>query len=240
MDYHILRNQVEGTIFRIETLEEHLWNPLVYNVGGAIYYLVAREFAPLEERLRSVKERLRMVPEVVALAKANVKNPPRVHTETAIQQNAGTISLIANELQSLIDEAPEMKKDLKPLQDKAVAALTYYGSWLEKDLLPESTGEFRLGEEKFRKKLGYVLQSDLTMEDILRRAEEDLITTQEALFEAAVPLYREYSRTNASLPSDKKLVIRTVLDRLAESRPNNDTIVDRARECLEACTDFTV
>lgn len=241
IDHQILRNHVELAIFRLETLKEHKWNPLVYNVGGAIYSLIARDFAPLDERLRSVLGRLRMVPEVAALAKANLRKPPIVHTETAIRQNVGTINLIRDQLTALLEEAPELKGEFVPVQSAAVAALEYYGSWLERDLLPESDGEFRLGEEMFRRKLEYVLQSDMTMEDILHRAEADLIDTQTRMFETALPLYHKYFSADGveDIPVDTKHVIKSVLDKLADTRPTNATIIDEANECLSECLEFT-
>jgi uncharacterized protein (DUF885 family) len=84
IDYSILKLNLERMIFENEELKEHEWNPLYYNMGNAIYSLVARDFAPLSERLGSVKSRLEGVPAVVGAAKANLKNPPKVFTETAI------------------------------------------------------------------------------------------------------------------------------------------------------------
>jgi uncharacterized protein (DUF885 family) len=241
IDYMILRNQVEGTIFRVQELREYEWNPLIYNVGGAIYYLIARDFAPLEQRMQSVKNRLARVPEVAALAKANLKNPPKVHTETAIQQNKGTMSLIQNQLDTFVaDMSDEFKREFEPIRKQAVDALEYYGSWLEKDLLPESNGEFRIGEKKFRKKLAHVLDADFTMEEILERAQADLVATQDAMYETALPLYEKYFDPEGAvaIPGDRKDVIKSVLDKLAEVSPNNDTIVDDARKCLTECEAF--
>lgn len=241
VDYYILRNQIEESVFRLETLKEHEWNPLVYNVGGAIYNLLARDFAPIEDRLRNVAARLDAIPEVVALAKANLKRPPRVHTETAIQQNAGTIGLIGEELDRFIAEAPHMIDEVQPARERALDALGYYGSWLEKDLLPLSDGDFRLGKEKFEKKLGYVLESALTAEEILERAERGLVETQQVLFETARPLFEQYfpGVPVDDGPDGRKRVISDVLGELAKSRPDNETIVDEARKCLEECRAFT-
>ena len=240
IDYFILKNHLEGSIYRLEELEEHKWNPLSYNVGGAIYDLLARDFAPLEKRLVSVKSRLEMVPRVAALAKANLKNPPRVHTETAIIQNRGTIKLIREELDSYVAGVPGFDAELAESREKAAAALEYYGSWLENDLLPASNGDFRLGVERFRKKLHYTLDSDMEMEEILRRAEADLARTREAIFKTALPLYQSHfpGRAVEDSPQKRKEVIKAVLDKLAESRPTNETIVDRARRCLAECTSF--
>jgi len=237
IDYEILRNQIESSIFQTEEIREFEWNPLVYNVGGSIYGLIARDFAPLDVRLRSVKERLGHIPGVLAAARANLTAPPKVHAETAILQNQGTISLIRDQLEELLEQAPDIREKLAPAQDSAIAALEEYGKWLEEDLLPRANGEFRLGEEKFRRKLAYTLHSDLSMEEILRRAEKRRDETEAALYETAVPLHNEYFPGAST--DDRKAVIRAVLDRLADEHASNDTIVDDARRSLEQVTAFT-
>jgi len=107
-------------------------------------------------------------------------------------------------------------------------------------LLPRSNGDFRLGDAKFRQKLRYALESDLTKELILQRAEADLKSTQEAMYKAALPLFKKYfpEDTTAAHLIDRKLVIKSVLNKLADQRPSNDTIVGLAREDLQATTDF--
>jgi uncharacterized protein (DUF885 family) len=238
VDYRIMRTQLEGNEFAYDQLREYEWNPLNYNVGSAIYNVVARDFAPLRDRLMSVKGRLEAVPEVCVQARKNLKNPPRVYTETAILQNKGNISLIRDDLQAFIEKTPEVKAELAPAQAKAIAALEDYGSWLEKDLLPRSNGDFRLGDAKFRKKLRFTLDSDLSKEEILRRAETELKTTQETMYEIALPLYKSFFPEKTAETSDRKQVIKAVLDRLAEKRPTNETIVPLARNTLQETTDF--
>ncbi|HEX9930463.1 MAG TPA: DUF885 domain-containing protein [Pyrinomonadaceae bacterium] len=240
IDARIMRDNLEYNLFQIDTLREYEWNPLSYNVGGAIDSLASRDFAPLKERLTNLKGRLEAMPAVITAAKANLKNPPRVYAETAIQQNAGVIGLIKDDIQQFVDGAPEMKTGLQPSRDKAIAALEDYGRWLKEDLLPRSNGDFRIGDAKFRQKLRFALESDLPKEEILKRAENDLRATQNTMYEVALPLYKKYfpNETNAAKLNDKKVVIKSVLNKLAESRPNNDTIVAQAEKDLQETTDF--
>jgi uncharacterized protein (DUF885 family) len=237
IDYQILKHQIKYDIFSIDTLREYEWNPRVYNFGGGIYSLIARDFAPLKERLQNVKERLKGIGAIIAAAKTNLRNPPRIHTETAILQNKGNISLITTELDQLLDEAPELKDEFKPIQEEAVAATEAYGKWLEEELLPRSNGDFRIGDEKYRKKLYYALDSDITKEEILQSAEKDLTETQTALFETALPLFRKYF-PNIDDFQDNKEVIKAVLDSLAEDHPTNATIIDLAKKDIETTTQF--
>jgi uncharacterized protein (DUF885 family) len=178
---------------------------------------------------------------VIAQAKANLQHPPRIHTETAIEQTQGAINLVRTELAPLLDQAPQMKKELAPLQDKTAKALEDYKKWLQKDPLPRSDGDFRLGEEKYRKKLRFALASDLPMEEIMKRAKADLEQTQTAIYETALPLYKKYfpnADPVAAGLADKHMVTAAVLDKLAEQHPNDATVVDYAKKVVTEATDF--
>ncbi len=239
IDYEILEEQCESVIFRITEIQEYRWNPTMYNPGDGLYNILARDYAPLPERLAAVKARLLKIPTMLQAAKDNLENPPAVMTQTAIKQNPGVINLIMDGLQPYLDQAPELKSEFTAARSRAIAALDGYGSWLESDLLPRSSGDFRLGEDLWRKKLKFSLSSDLTPEEILVSAEGDLAETREKMYEIALPLFRDYfgGHQDDTTPG-KDAVIRRVLARLAESHPTNETIVPEAREGLEEITEF--
>jgi len=236
IDYKIMKSNLKSSIFSLDTLRSYEWNPQTYNMGGAIYGLLAREFAPLKERLLNVKERIKAIPSVLEHAKINLINPTKIHTETAIGQNDGVISLIENDLQSFINQVPELKDEFAPVQKEAIDALKKYGKWLENELLSKATRDFRIGTEKFEKKLYYSLNSGLTKEEILARAEKALIETQDEIYNTALPLFKKYFSGRSN--KDKKKVIKTVLNKLAENHPTNENIVQLAEEYLNKCTDF--
>jgi uncharacterized protein (DUF885 family) len=239
IDFRILVTSLEYALFQIDSLREYEWNPMNYNPGGAIYPLLARDFAPLDERLESVRRRLIRIPAMLDDAKKVLKTPPKIYTETALRQNDGTIGLIRDELNVYAAQSgwtAEKKGALKAAQDTAVGALRSFGEWMQKDLLPRSTADFRLGDDLYRRKLRYALESDMSKEEIMSRAESDLRRTQEALYETALPLYRRFLPGGDT--TAKRTVIRTVLDRLAGSHPGNENIVERATEDLGKTTGF--
>ena len=242
VDFRILKESVEGEIFGLEELKSAEWNPLTYNqsLANSVYVLIARDFAPPEQRIPNIRKRMEGIPRVIAQAKANLKNPPRIYTETAIEQTQGAITFIREGLAPVLDRAPEMKKQMAPVQEATAKALEDYKKWLQETLLPKSEGDFRLGADKFRKKLRFSLASDLSMEEIMKRARADLAATQTAIYETALPLYKQYfPDADPATFNDKKKVTTAVLDKLAEQRPNDDTIVEEAKKVVVEATNFT-
>jgi len=241
VDLPILKENVDYKIFEAEELKEADWNPLVYNqsLANGLYLLVARDFAPPEKRILNLRKRMEGIPHVIEQAKANLQHPPRVHSETAIEQTQGAINLVRVGLDPLLVRALQMKKELAPLQEKTATALEDYKKWLQDDLLPRSDGDFRLGAEKFRKKLRFALASDLSMEEIMKRAQADLQQTQSAIYETALPLYKKYfPKADEATLADKKKVTVAVLDKLAEKHPDDNTIVGYAQKIVGEATDF--
>jgi uncharacterized protein (DUF885 family) len=241
IDFRILKENIDYQIFRAEELKEPDWNPLVYmqSLANSLYLLVARDFAPAEKRIPNLRQRMEKIPGVIAQAEANLQDPPRIHTETAIEQTQGAINLVRTELSPLLDQTPQMKKQLAPLQEKTAAALEDYKKWLQNDLLPRSDGDFRLGAEKYRKKLRFALASDLPMEEIMKRARTDLQQTQNAIYETALPLYKKYfPNADAATIADKHKVTAAVLNKIAEQHPDDATVVGYAQKVLTEATDF--
>src|SRR5436189_3521061 len=241
IDFRILKENIDYQIFQVEELKEPEWNPLVYmqSLANSLYLLVARDFAAAEKRIPNLRQRMEKIPRVIAQAKDNLQHPPRVHTETAIEQTQGAISLVREGLSPLLDSAPQMKKELTPLQEKTEAALEDYKKWLQNDLLPRSDGDFRLGADKFRKKLRFALASDLSMEEIMKRAQADLQQAQTAIYETALPLYKKYfPRADDKTLADKHKITAAVLDKLAEQHPDDATVVGYAQKIVAEATDF--
>ncbi len=241
VDAQILKDAVDYELFQLEELKDWESNPLVYNesLANSLYLLVARDFAPAKERIANLRERMEAIPAVIVQAKANLQHPPEIDTQVAIDQTQGAISLVREGLAPLLEQAPELKEEIAPLQEKTVAALAAYKTWLEKDLLPRSTGDFRLGAEKFRKKLHFALASDMPMEEVTTRAQADLKATQAAIYETALPLYKQYfPNADEAARADKHKVTAAVLDHLADRHPDNDTIVDYSKKVVGEATAF--
>jgi uncharacterized protein (DUF885 family) len=238
VDREILENDLRARLYDIEVLRTSQWEATDYSATEGVYVLLARDFAPMKDRLAAAKLRLEAIPRLVAAAQKNLQRPPRVFTETAIAQNKGAISFVESDLDDFIKQAPQMKAVLAPARARAAAALKSYGRWLEHDLLPRSDGDFRFGKERFEQRLKFSLDSDLSADEILARAEADLKATQATMEETALPLYKRWFPGKPTDGVDGHVIVRAVLDRIADTHPDNDTIVGEARDDLDKATAF--
>jgi hypothetical protein len=235
VDAQILANQLTRLRFMIDELREHEWNPMVANPGRAIYNLLARDFAPLPDRLRSAAGRLAMLPESLAAARAVLGAMPEIHIETALTQFAGTERLLAGELKRLASDVPGAGKDLDDVLPGALDAIAEHTRWLADRLASGQRDGFRdprLGAELFSRKLSLVLDTELPAEQILARAEADLARTGEELAEAAA----EFTGTAAGGPG----TVRAALDTLAADAPDDATILGFVRDAFAAQREFVV
>ncbi|MBI3765298.1 MAG: DUF885 family protein, partial [Ignavibacteriales bacterium] len=176
IDYRILDENIDESLFNLGELKSAEWNPMDYTgaIGNSIASLIYQEFAPLDQRLKNAVERAKQVPKFLEQAKANLKNAPKIHVETAIRQNQGNIGLFKDELPAAAKNAsPQLQNDIQSASATAIAALEDFGKWLEKDLLPHATKDTRLGKEIFTKKLLHALKSSLTPDQVLQRAEAE-------------------------------------------------------------------
>lgn len=247
VDADLLRNEVESRLWQLESLQEWAWNPLIYvdRSGSAIYGLMARDFAPLPERLVSAASRLEQMPRFLAQARAALQpqRVPKIHAETAVQQNPGLDSIIETMIVPHMGTATgEFKFRLQAAIATARKAVAEHQAWLEEELLPKAAGNFRIGAALFDSKLGFTLNSPLSRRDIRTRAENEYVAVRDQMYQISKELYaEEYPFTNFPDNPDeayKQVIIRTALEKAYQQLPQPDGIVTVAKEYLQQATDF--
>ncbi|MCK4546620.1 MAG: DUF885 domain-containing protein [Candidatus Eisenbacteria sp.] len=237
IDLSILSDKIDLDLLEMEEIQGWKNDPLLYTsiVGNGIHLLLARDFAPLEERLESAISRLGQIPELVDRARANLGIPAMIRTETAIRQNQGNIRLIEQDLMRAAEDAPAMKARLEEAAGVAAAALREFQVFLEEDLLPRSGGNFRLGPELHRRKLTLTCQSNLTHEEILKRAWEEFYSVRAEMYAIAQNLYGEYFTgrlPRGSGTAVEQQVVGKVLSRIADDHPNENNILPYIEQTL--------
>jgi uncharacterized protein (DUF885 family) len=235
VDAAMMANGVARRVFELDELRENTWNPLQANPGQAIYQLLARDFAPLPERLAAVAGRLAEVPAVLAEARrqlGTLGSMPRVHLETALGQFAGTIALVGGEVDKALKAAPQCEPQLARVRPAALDALAEHRAWLSARLDEAArSGEFadpRIGPERFARKLSLTLNAAADADAILARAQADLDRVSEEIAELAAQI------AGSAQPGQ----VRQVLDRLAQDVPDDTNILEFCRDALTEQTAF--
>jgi uncharacterized protein (DUF885 family) len=245
VDAAVLGNDVARRLFELEELREHTWNPLLANPGQAIYMLLARDYAPLPDRLQSLAGRLAAIPESLTAARSALDRMPKVHLETAIAQFGGTIGLVTEEVNAALRQAANagavitasgaaataaVIAEVENVRPAALTALAEHVDWLSARLAgddPANGGDGfkdpRLGRDLFARKLSLTLSAASDADAILDRAEEDLERVTDEIAEVAAAL--------GGTP-------REVLGRLGAAAPDEATILAFCTDALAAQTAF--
>jgi uncharacterized protein (DUF885 family) len=139
-----------------------------------------RPYAPVDVRLHAAIEREKQIPQVLVEARKNLKNPPHIYTEIALEQIDGDISFFQNDVPEAFASAtdPELKAEFAKTNAAVIDALKSYGAWMKSDLLPRSNGDFRYGADTFRKALAYNEMVDIPLDRLLQIGYDDLHKNQ--------------------------------------------------------------
>lgn len=247
VDAALLEHALRRELFELETLQEWAWNPLLYTrlAGSAIYGLMARDFAPLPRRLESAAARLLALPRFFEQVRAALDpaRVPRVHAETAARQTEGLLAVLDEMVRPRLDalEGPSRRR-LERALESAREAIRRHQRWLEEELVPAASGDFRLGPALFDAKLRHTLFSPLGREEIRSRAEAELARVREEMYGLARQVYaRLYPYTEfPENPSEayKQAIIRAALEVAYRQLPDKDALVETAQRMLDRATAF--
>lgn len=246
VDAAMLSEQLEGETFSLDTLQDWAWDPLTYSglAGGSLYSLVAREFAPLPERLINAASRMEKFPELLAQTRTQLDpaRVPFIHAQTYAGQNGGAISIIDDLILAQASSLPPA--DLSRLQaaaEKAKAAIKEHQTWIDTQLVPNAKGDYKLGAN-YDTKLRLSISSPIARADLAAKAKADAIAIREEMFAIAEPLVKA-SPMSRMLPklsgeAHKLSTIAAALQIAAAQKPPRERLMDDAKKTLDEATAY--
>jgi len=228
-DRELVLSNIRGTLLTLETIRPWEKNPDNYSSGvsSSVYVIMIRKFASPDDRLRSVIAREEKMPAVFVAARANLKNPPRIYTEIALEQLPGIVSFFQNDVPTAFATAtdPALKAQFAKSNAAVIADLQSYAEWLKSDLLPRSNGDFRIGADTFSKKLLYDEMVDTPLDRLLEIGWANLHKNQD-----------EFNRIAKELEPDKTPA--DVLAELAAMHPAPDKLLQSFRDTFDGLIAF--
>jgi uncharacterized protein (DUF885 family) len=230
-DRDLVLSTIRAGLLEYQTVRSWERNPDIYSSGitGSAFTIMSRTFAPPEVRLRSLIERERKMPQVLAAARVNLKNPPKIYTEIAIQQAPGIISFFEKDVPLAFKAVtdPKLLAEFRAANDAVIKALTDYQNYLKTDMLPRSNGDFRLGADTYAKKLLYEEMVDIPLDRLLEIGYADLHRNQQR--------YRE-----TALLIDKTKTPQQILAEAVKDHPAPDQLLQTFRNTLGGLRDFII
>jgi uncharacterized protein (DUF885 family) len=221
IDLRILQAAIKKQLFETHEMASFERNPMVYARAADVNVYIKRNFAPLEDRVRSIVLIEQQVPNIVIAAKTNL-NPvlPKAYVDVAIQIARGSAAFLRTNLVEAVADLKDerVRAEFQDSNRKAAAALTDYAAWLEREKLPKASDDFALGEEKYRRFLSETELVDLAPDKILEIGLAKLKEEQDAFGEAAKRIdpskspIEVFKQIQSEHPTEEMLILDVVKD----------------------------
>jgi uncharacterized protein (DUF885 family) len=238
-DYLMIKNQLESTRWSIDEQKSFEWNPAQYNVSESFATMLNEKYDSLDNRLNNLYLKMANIPAYYEAAKQNIKNPTAEHTQLAIEQNLGGLSVFEKDLPKALDEShlgADMKAKITARSNEAIAAIKAFADWL-KQMKNDSPRSFRLGKDLYAKKFDYEIQSGYTVDQIYDKAmshKKELHTNMALLADS---LWTKYMGT-AAKPADTLKKIRMVIDKISQKHTTPGEFQATIEKQLPVLVDF--
>ena len=229
VDHALVLNDINARLLSLEHIRAWEKNPDVYSSGitNSIFLIMARTFAPADQRLKSVIAREKQVPAVFQAARQNLKNSPPIYVDVALEQIPGLISFFQNDVPAAFKDVKDqaLLAEFHGSNQKVMDELKAYGQWIEKDLKPQAHGDFRIGPDNFSKKLLYDEDVDIPLDRLLEIGMANLRLNQQAFKDTAAKL-------------DPNKTPQQILEELEKDHPAPDKLLQTFRDTLGGLKDF--
>jgi uncharacterized protein (DUF885 family) len=215
IDLRILQAAVKRELFEMQDMSTFERNPMVYARAGDVNVYIKRNFAPLEDRVRSLVAIESQIPNILIAARTNLDEKlPKPFIELAIQIARGSADFLKKDLVAAVSglKDEQLRVAFQAANRKAANALNDYATWLEREKLPKATLDFALGEEKFGRFLAQTELVDLPPQKILDIGMTQLEAEQDAFAEAAKkidpnkPAIEVFKQIQSEHPASDKLI----------------------------------
>lgn len=239
-------------------LERSLWieenlapldtDPRSYNeyTTDSTYLLVTQTTLPKAAVTKACLARIREVPRLLEQARTNLgakkssRPPVRVFVETAIRQVPGSIAWYKSGLAEALGQgegAEEVRREAAAL----VPLFEGYRQFLEKEVLPRSSDQWKLGPKLFAQKLEYELEADISAAEVLAEAEREFARVESEMAALSRTLWPTFFPGKAQLPDTpegRRETTRRVIAEVSRDRGTVDTLVKDAKNGAEKLKAF--
>jgi uncharacterized protein (DUF885 family) len=242
IDYEILKLHLERTLWVWDNIRPFETDPRTYGeyITNSVFLPLTQSTLPREKNVANAAARMRYATGVIDAAKRNLKNPPKVVLETAIKQNKGAIGFFESGIYEVSGETPAVSQ-FRQTTAPVIAALREYQQWLETEAMAKATGDWRLGRDRYFRKLELELEGAFPADEVLREAESEFQRVRGHMYVVARQLWSQYF-PNEPLPADdeagRSLAIRRVIEEIGKDQATPESLITETRATVDAIRQF--
>ena len=229
-DWKLLRSNIKNELFSFEDVKIYTKNPMTYARAVDVNIYIKRNFAPLEQQIKSIIAIENKVPKLYEDAKANLQDTLATpHTKLAIEIARGNASFLAKDLLVALKEVKNdaLMKEFNTANTNAIAAINAFADYLEKEKLPKANNNFAIGKDNYQKMLLYGEDITMSADKILAIGMSEL-KKEQASFNAAAKIIN---------PNKKPI---DVYNDLQKEHPTAASLIPDATKNLEAVRQFLI
>lgn len=219
-DFKLLQNVLGKELFSLEDKKSLFSNPMAYAGVIDVNIYIARDFAPLEDRIKSIISIEKKAPEIYANAKTNLNSVlPKPWITTAINIARGTSDFLGKDvlvaLKDVKDES--LMNEFNEVNTAAIKEINDYAEYLEKEKLPNADNSYPLGKETYQKMLmvnemiGYspeqiyeIGMSNLKREQLLFEETAKIINPGKKAIDVFKDIQNDHPTAESLIPDTKK------------------------------------
>ena len=238
-DYYLIHDFLKASQWSLGTLKSFEWDPSNYNVCGSFAEMLNNNYDSLDTRLHHFYLRMAAVPAYYTAAKKNILYPTIEHTELAMSQNLGGVSVFENDLLEALKKSKlpvEEKEKIKSRANSCVAAVKDFADWL-KNYKNDKARSFRLGKELYARKFENEIQSGYTADQIYEKAISHKADLHEKMFAITKDLWPKYLN-NKTMPENKLEAIKEMINVLSVKHVKPDSFQAAIEQQIPLLVDF--
>lgn len=223
-DFYLIKNNLESNQFYIKEFDSGTWNPAEYNIGGAFSEILNTNQYPLEARLKNILVKLKPIDLYYTAAKENIKNPTKEHTDLAISQLSGAVSVFETDIPEATKSSKLSESEKNLLYERCKNAISAINGFVDflKTMKNEHPRPFNIGKDLYFKKFEMDIQSKFTADEIYQRALQRKKELHQKMYASAMALWPTYFGKE-KIPTDSLLLVRKMIDKLSVKHTHRDS-----------------
>ncbi len=233
IDWNLISGHINQSLLDNEKMKLWQKDPDRYSSAAikSVFSIVQRDFAPLDERLRSVIAREEKLPTLLKQGKQNLdpQQVPEVYNDIALEQLPGMIDFFSTSLPQVFAKVKDetLLKQFSTANANAISALKDYQTYVKDNLKGKSKGSFVLGKENFCRKLLCEELIEEPLDEVLEKGMVELRKLQADFKEAAKKV-------------DPKVDPVVAFESISSDHPTGDKLLESTRGVLEEIRQYCV